>query len=89
MDGKRKDGLLRVKEVCALVGITPHTLRYWEKEFSEFLKPARSNGGHRLYDDHQLRRLLEIKYLLKERYLSIKGTKLYLQEKFKRSTVDA
>ncbi len=81
MDGKNENGFLRVRDVCAILNITPHTLRYWEKEFSEYLKPLRSAGGHRLYDDHQLRRLLEIKYLLKDRYLSIKGTKLYLNER--------
>ncbi len=86
MDGTRENGLLKVKDVCALVGITPHTLRYWEKEFSEYLQPHRTAGGHRLYDDHQLRRLLEIKYLLKDRYLSIKGTKLYLNEKLRGNT---
>jgi len=89
MDGKRENGLLKVKDVCALVGITPHTLRYWEKEFPEYLQPYRTAGGHRLYDDHQLRRILEIKYLLKDRFLSIKGTKLYLREKLQGSALHA
>ncbi len=81
MDGKNGNGYLKVREVCDLVGISPHTLRYWEKEFSEFLQPRRSPGGHRLYDDHNLRRLLEIKHLLKDKYLSIKGVKLYIHRK--------
>lgn len=81
MDGKNGNGYLKVREVCDLVGISPHTLRYWEKEFRNFLKPQRSPGGHRLYDDHNLRRLLEIKHLLKDKYLSIKGVKLYIQRK--------
>ncbi len=79
MDTSRENGFLKVKDVCAILNITPHTLRYWEKEFSEFLRPHRSTGGHRLYDDHQIRRLLEIKHLLKDRYFSIKGAKIYLQ----------
>jgi len=81
MDGKNGNGYLKVREVCDLVGISPHTLRYWEKEFSEFLQPRRSPGGHRLYDDHNLRRLLEIKHLLKDKYFSIKGVKLYIHQK--------
>ncbi|GAB4332164.1 MAG: hypothetical protein Kow0037_09450 [Calditrichia bacterium] len=81
MDGR--NGYLKVREVCELVGISPHTLRYWEKEFSDILKPNRSSGGHRLYDDHNLRRLLEIKYLLKEKYYSIKGVKVHFQQKNK------
>ncbi len=80
MDGNHRNGYLKVREVCELVGISPHTLRYWEKKFSEYLNPHRSPGGHRLYDDHNLRRLLEIKHLLKDQYFSIKGVKLYFQK---------
>ncbi len=75
MDGKNENGLLRVKEICELVGISPHTLRYWEKEFSDHLTPRRSAGGHRLYDDHHVRILLEIKHLLKKELYSIQGAR--------------
>ena len=78
MDGKNGNGFLKVRDVCELVGISPHTLRYWEKEFSEHLQPARTTGGHRMYDDHNLRKLLEIKHLLKDKYLTIKGVKVFL-----------
>ena len=81
MDGNNGNGYLKVREVCNLVGISPHTLRYWEKEFSAYLKPERSSGGHRLYDDHNLRLLLEIKHLLKDKYYSAKGVKFYFEEK--------
>ena len=81
MDGRNGNGYLKVREVCELVGITPHTLRYWEKEFPTILNPLRSQGGHRLYDDHNLRKLLEIKHLLKDKYYSIKGVKLLFNEK--------
>jgi len=81
MDGVKENGFLKVREVCELLGISPHTLRYWEKEFSEYLKPLRSPGGHRLYDDHNLRKLLEIKHLLKDKLLSVKGVKLHLRQK--------
>lgn len=79
MEGKTGNGYLKVREVCELVGISPHTLRYWEKEFSQILKPERTAGGHRLYDDHNLRKLLEIKHLLKDKLYSVKGVKVLLQ----------
>ncbi|MEZ4744512.1 MAG: MerR family transcriptional regulator [Calditrichia bacterium] len=67
--------LLKVREVCELLSISPHTLRYWEKEFEGYLNPYRSKGGHRLYDDHNIRKLLEIRFLLKEELYSINGAK--------------
>jgi DNA-binding transcriptional MerR regulator len=73
MDGKNGNGYLKIREVCDLVGISPHTLRYWEKEFSDYLRPDRTSGGHRLYDDHNLRKLLQIKHLLKDELYSIRG----------------
>jgi len=39
-----------------------------------------------LYDDHHIRRLVEIKHLLKDRFFSIKGTKLYLQGQYRSKT---
>jgi DNA-binding transcriptional MerR regulator len=77
-----KNGFLKVREVCDLVGISSHTLRYWEKEFSEYLSPHRTSGGHRIYDDHNLRKLLQIKHLLKKKYYSIRGVKIYFQDKY-------
>ncbi|MFZ0390341.1 MAG: MerR family transcriptional regulator [Calditrichia bacterium] len=79
MEGMKKNGHLKVRDVCKLVGISPHTLRYWEKEFSGYLQPPRTPGGHRLYDDHNLRKLLEIKHLLKDQFYSIKGVKKILR----------
>jgi len=57
------------------IGIKPHTLRYWEKEFSDFLKPYRSKGGHRRYREDDLKTLLEIKHLLKNKKYTIKGAR--------------
>jgi DNA-binding transcriptional MerR regulator len=80
MEGNKRNGNLKVREVCELVGITPHTLRYWEKEFSEYLSPNRTSGGHRLYDDHNLRKLLQIKHFLKHKFYSTKGVKILLEK---------
>ena len=71
----RYDTYLKVKDICELLKITPHTLRYWEKEFSEYIHPDRSEGGHRLYDDHTIRKLLEIRHLLREELYSINGAR--------------
>ncbi len=74
----KTDGYLKIRDVCELLKISPHTLRYWEKEFSEYIEPFRSVGGHRLYDDHAIRKLLELRHLLKEEMYSINGARKQL-----------
>lgn len=39
---------LRTSEAAAFVGVSPHTLRAWERRFA-FPHPRRSPGGHRAY----------------------------------------
>lgn len=83
MDSSFENGYLKIRDVCQLLGVSPHTLRYWEKQFSDYLQPMRSSGGHRLYDDTRVRKLLEIKHLLKDKYYSIKGVKVILENQGK------
>jgi putative resolvase len=45
-----------IREFANLLGITPETLRVWEREGK--IKPFRTKGGHRRYDDEILRDLL-------------------------------
>jgi len=51
----------------------------WEREFSDFLKPYRSKGGHRRYSMDDSKRLLKIKELIKERGYTLKGAKKILE----------
>jgi len=74
-----KNGFLTIGELCHRTGLKEHTLRYWEREFGSFLKPYRSKGGHRRYSDEDLKKLLRIKELLKERGYTIKGAKRILK----------
>ncbi len=82
-DKKRKD-LLKIREVCERLNISAHTLRYWEREFKDYVQPLRSQGGHRLYNDREIRRLLEIKHLLKTEMYSISGAKNKLKQSWEK-----
>ncbi|MCD6472793.1 SDR family NAD(P)-dependent oxidoreductase [Candidatus Aerophobetes bacterium] len=73
------NGFLNIREVCQKIGIKEYTLRYWEKEFNDFLQPYRSKGGHRRYDKNDLRNALEIKRLIKNEGYTIKGAKKILE----------
>ena len=56
-----------------------HTIRYWESQFKE-IKPTVKAGGRRYYSCKDLKVLSFIKYLLKERGLTINGVKKILKE---------
>ena len=60
--------------------LNTHTIRYWEKEFKH-IKPKLFSGNRRYYDDKSIEKLKEIKFLLKEKGLTISGVKKYLYNK--------
>jgi len=71
-------GFISIGELCRRIGVKPYTLRYWEKEFGDFLNPYRSKGMHRRYREDDLKILLKIKELVKEKGYTIKGAKKIL-----------
>ena len=57
-----------------------HILRFWEKEFSE-IRPTILKGNRRYYNQKQVEKIKYIKYLLKDKGLTIKGAKNILKGK--------
>ena len=57
-----------------------HILRFWEKEFKN-IKPTILKGKRRYYDRKQVDRIKYIKYLLKDKGLTINGVKKILKNK--------
>ena len=51
-----------------------HTLRFWEKEFKQ-IKPRIMSGKRRYYSKKDLEIIKLVKFLLKEKGLTIKGVK--------------
>ena len=60
--------------------LSTHTIRYWEKEFRQ-INPKILSGKRRYYDQKTIQLLKEIKFLLKEKGLTVKGVKKYLNNK--------
>ncbi|MGC8783217.1 MAG: MerR family transcriptional regulator [Armatimonadota bacterium] len=79
-------GSMSIGAVSALTGVEVHTLRYWEKEFSEFLKPRRTGGKQRRYSADDVTLILEIKRLLKQEMYSIAGARRVLAQSYRDST---
>ena len=57
-----------------------HTIRYWESEFKQ-IKPFIINK-RRHYDDKNINLLKKIKFLLKDKGMTISGVKKQLNEDF-------
>ena len=65
--------------------LSTHTIRFWEKEFKQ-IKPKFFSGNRRYYDENSINKLKKIKYLLKDRGMTIKGVKKILNSD--ESTID-
>ena len=54
-----------------------HTIRYWEKEFKQ-IKPKILAGNRRYYDVRTIEIIKNIKFLLKDKGMTIEGVKKQL-----------
>ena len=57
-----------------------HTIRYWETQFKQ-IKPKVRAGGRRYYSNENIKIIKYVKFLLKERGLTINGVKKMLDKK--------
>ena len=59
--------------------LNTHTIRFWEKEFKQ-IKPKILTGKRRYYDQKSIDILTKVKYLLKDRGMTINGAKKLLNK---------
>ena len=57
--------------------LSTHTLRFWEKEFKQ-IRPKIFSGNRRYYDENSIKILKKIKYLLKDKGMTLNGVKKVL-----------
>ena len=60
--------------------LSTHTIRFWEKEFKQ-IKPRVFSGNRRYYDENSINVLKKIKYLLKDKGMTLNGVKKVLNSK--------
>lgn len=70
-----------IGEASRMLGVESHTLRYWEKEFKDFIKPRRVSKKNRVYDPNDLTILQTIRDLLNVELFTIAGARrqMYLR----------
>ena len=57
--------------------LSTHTIRFWEKQFKQ-IKPKIFSGNRRYYDENSINVLKKIKYLLKDKGMTLIGVKKVL-----------
>src|SRR3974390_2645656 len=69
----------RIGEVAELVGVEPHVLRYWEREFRS-IRPTKSAKGQRVYSRRDVENLLRVRELLYSEGFTIAGARKRLSQ---------
>jgi DNA-binding transcriptional MerR regulator len=68
-----------ISEVCDLVGLRPHVLRYWETQFP-VLNPSKNRSGNRVYQRKEIKLILYVKHLLYDEKYTVEGAKQKLEQ---------
>ncbi|GIU81563.1 MAG: MerR family transcriptional regulator [Acidobacteria bacterium] len=75
----------KIGEVCDIVGVQAHVLRYWETEFP-MLSPQKNRSGQRTYRRRDVEIALRIKELLYDELYTIAGAKKKLQAELREAS---
>ncbi|MBS1796511.1 MAG: MerR family transcriptional regulator [Acidobacteria bacterium] len=75
----------KIGEVCDIVDVQAHVLRYWETEFPQ-LSPQKNRSGQRSYRRRDVEIALRIKELLYEDEYTIAGARKKLQQELRESS---
>ncbi len=71
----RQAQAVSISTASHITGVEVHTLRYWEREFAQFLNPDRTDGGQRRYRPEDIQVVFTIKRLLRDEMFSIAGAR--------------
>ena len=77
MTPRFSEPLFVISVAARLVEMHPQTLRKYERE--GLIAPSRTSGNLRLYSDHDIEQLRQVKYLVEERGLNLAGVQLALE----------
>jgi DNA-binding transcriptional MerR regulator len=68
-----------ISEVCDIVDLKPHVLRYWETQFGP-LNPSKNRSGNRVYQRKEIKLVLLVKHLLYEEKYTVEGARAKLEQ---------
>jgi len=83
----QNEPLISIGDVSKIIGVPTHTIRYWEKEFSQYIEPSRTTGKQRRYATKHIEKLRKIITMLKKDGYSIAGAKRALAHQNQESVI--
>jgi DNA-binding transcriptional MerR regulator len=75
----RRRAFYSIGEVCAMIGVKPHVVRYWESQFEE-LSPAKNRSGNRVYQTNEIELIALIHRLVHDERYTVEGAKRRVAE---------
>lgn len=70
-----------IGQVCELLGVGQHIVRYWERELP-LLSPKKDESGRRVYTRQEVQLLLRLRYLIYSRKFTLPGAQEELWKEF-------
>ena len=68
-----------IGEVCEMLDLKPHVLRYWETQFPE-LSPTKNRAGNRVYQAREMEIIALIRRLVYEEGYTLAGARRRVEE---------
>jgi DNA-binding transcriptional MerR regulator len=75
----RRRTFYSIGEVCSMLGVKPHVLRYWESQFDE-LSPSKNRSGNRVYQTQEIELIALIHRLVHEERYTVEGARKRIAE---------
>ena len=76
-----KNKYYSIGEVADILKVSKPKIRYWEKEFNQFVKPRRSRRGDRMFSVKDIENLKMIQHLVEDLGFTLEGAREYLKNK--------
>jgi DNA-binding transcriptional MerR regulator len=76
---RRRRAFYSIGEVCEMLDLKPHVLRYWETQFPE-LSPTKNRAGNRVYQAREMELIALIQRLVYEERYTIEGARRRVEE---------
>jgi DNA-binding transcriptional MerR regulator len=77
--GPRPRSYYSIGEVCEMLDLKPHVLRYWETQFKE-LSPFKNRSGNRVYRPEDIELISLIQQLVHDQRYTLEGARHRLGE---------
>jgi len=67
-----------ISEVAEILQVNTSLIRFWEKEFTSFIKPKKNRNGKRMFTSSDIEILKQIYFLTKDKGYTLNGARTHL-----------